>query len=112
MVKPRRTLVRKNFLASFFVSLLLWLSWLTIFFFVPPEYTALPFVFLVLTFLAVLFTTALVFANTRRGLLIAGGMVVFMVLRYFEIGNYLNLLLLAGLLLSIEYYLSSSANSH
>ena len=110
MLKPKRILVRKNFFASFLVSLLLWLFWLIVFFFIPPEYTAMPFVFLTLTFLAVLFTTALVFANTRRGLLAAVGITVFMILRYFEIGNYLNLFLLAGLLFSIEYYLSSTGN--
>ena len=96
---------RKNFFAAAVITAVLWIVWAIMFFLVPPE-GAMPFVFLLISFLVVLFSGALIFANTRRGLLLSLGVVSFMLLRYFEIGNYLNLVLLAGLLLSVEYYLS------
>lgn len=98
---------KKNFFASLIITTLLWIAWATIFVYVPPEYFLMPLIFLIVTFLAILFTFSLIFANTRRGLLVAIGTVSFMTLRYFGIGNYLNLLLIAGILLSVEYYLSN-----
>lgn len=103
----RQKIVRKNFIATFLLTVFLWATWTIFFLLVPPEYFLTPLAFLLISFLAVLFTFALLFANTRRGLLVALGVTVFMILRYFEIGNYLNLLLLAGIFLSLEYYLSN-----
>lgn len=108
MLKPRQRIIRKNFIAAFLLTFLLWTVWVIFFFFTPPEYFLTPLVFLLISFLAILFTFALLFANTRRGLLVALGAISFMALRYYEIGNYLNLLLLAGVLLSLEYYLSNN----
>lgn len=66
----------------------------------------MPIVFLAVTSISVFFLAALVFANTRRGLLTAGGVVFFMLLNYYEAGNYLTAFLILGILLSIEYYFS------
>lgn len=107
MLKPRQKIIRKNFVITFLLTVLLWGTWAIFFFFIPPEYFLTPLVFLLISFTTILFTFALLFANTRRGLLVAVGVVAFMALRYYEIGNYLNLLLLAGVLLSLEYYLSN-----
>lgn len=114
MLKARQKIIQKNFVATFFVTLLLWSALALIFFFVPPEkpfmtegLRFMPLVFLVLSFLALLFAGSLLFANTRRGFLLSLLIIIFMVLRYWEIGNYLNLLLLGGIFLSLEYYLSN-----
>lgn len=97
---------RKNFLPTLVVAIFLWIVWAVIFFFVPPEGLLIPVVFLLVTFLAVFFIGALLFANTRRGLLAAIGVLIFMGLNFYGAGNYLNAVLLAGLLLAAEYYLS------
>lgn len=97
---------RKNFLLSFAVALLLWLTWFVIFLFIPPETYFTLIAFLVVTFLTTFLTAALLFANTRRGLLIALGVIIFMLLNHYEAGNYLNIILVAGILLTTDYYLS------
>ncbi|MBI2007422.1 MAG: hypothetical protein HYS83_01850 [Candidatus Blackburnbacteria bacterium] len=97
---------RKNFLLSFAVALLLWLSWLAIFLFIPPEAFFVPIVFLAVTFLAIFLTVTILFSNTRRGLLTALGAIIFMILNYYHATNYLNIVLVGGVLLTIEYYLS------
>jgi len=102
---------RKNFLATGVLSILLWVIWATIFFFVPPENFLTPFLFLFLTGLSVFFTAALLFANTRRGMLTAFGIAAIMVLNYFGLGNFLNLILVAGVLLVGEYYFSKNTQT-
>lgn len=105
MVLPRVRL-RKNFFLTVLITLFLWCIWALIFLLVPPEYFLMPAVFLVITFLGVLFPSSLVFANTRRGLLVAGGVVLFMLFNFLGFGNYLNLILLTGIIISFEYYFS------
>lgn len=90
------------------VALFLWIVWAIIFLSVPPEGLLIPSLFLLVTFLAVFLSTALLFANTRRGVLAASGVVIFMILNFYGVGNYLNAILLMGLLLALEYYLSAN----
>lgn len=97
---------RKDFFFSFLVAVTLWVFWLTLFFFVPPEIPGITFLFLVLTFAAFFLTAALLLANTRRGFLVAVGAVLIMLLSYYGAGNYLNILLVIGILAATEYYLS------
>lgn len=105
--KTQIILRRKNFLPAAFLTLLLWIVWMIIFFFVPPEIFLMPILFLLVTFLCFLFTTSLVFANTRRGVIIASGVIFLMILKYFGLINYLNIALVVGILGSVEYYLST-----
>lgn len=97
---------RKNFLPTLLITIILWSIWAITFFFVPPETFLVPILFLFITFLATLFTGSLIFANTRRGLLSALGILFFMLLNYYNIGNYLNIVLLVGILFAAEYYFS------
>ena len=97
---------RRNFLPAVFLSLFLLLIWIIIFYFVPPAGTLTPSLFLIVTFLIVLTTTSLIFANSRRGLVIAIAAISFMLLNYFKIGNFLNLIFLVGILICTEFYLS------
>jgi hypothetical protein len=110
MATKERLKIRKNFLPTVLVTLFLWICWGIIFFFVPPEYLLMPFVFILITFFAVLFPAALIFAHTRRGLFSAFYVVLIMSLNYIGIGNILNFFLLLSLFVALEYYLSQKQN--
>lgn len=95
---------RKNFLPTLIVTLLLWILVAGLIYFVDPETTfALPGFFL-LIFLGLLFAFSTVFASSRQGFLISFGFTLFLILRYFGVGNILNFLLLSGLLITVEIY--------
>lgn len=77
---------RKNFLPTAIISLILWsLLALLIYFFSPQDQFALP-VFFLLLFFSLFFSLALLITHTRRGLLLATGITLFLLLRYFGQG--------------------------
>lgn len=95
---------RKNFLPTLFVTILLWAALaFEVFFIEPSGFGTLP-LFFALFFLAAIFTFSTLFLNTRRGFVIALGALVFLVLRYFGVGNIVNLLLLTGIVIAIEVF--------
>lgn len=97
---------RRNFFVSFLATILLWLLIFCFIYFVDPENIVARVTFFVSVFFVVLFTASFVFANSRRGLITAFVITFFLILRLFGIGNILNLLLLAGLAVCIDYYKS------
>lgn len=97
---------RKNFFSSFLLTVLLWLLLFCFVYIVDPDNLVSRILFFVFEFLVVLFTTSFVFANSRRGLISASVVTIFLILRLFGIGNILNLGLLVGLGVCIEYYKS------
>jgi len=56
-------------------------------------------------FPASFFTLAVVVGNSRRGLVIALGLTGFLILRVYQLGNLLNLLLMVGLVVAVDRYL-------
>jgi|SRR3989344_9168669 len=104
MAKLERFRSRKNFFLTTILTIFLWICWAAVFFLIPPEYFLTPFLFLLLSFFVVLFTSSLIFANTRRGLLTTIGVILYMVLSFYGLGNYLNAFLIAGVLVASEYY--------
>lgn len=94
---------------TFFIIVILWLSIFSLVYFVSPDTSGAIVLLFVLTFLALLFTFATLFINTRRGLLIALSLTLFIVLRYFGIGSLLNLFLILGIAGSIEFYLMKNS---
>lgn len=96
--------LRKNFLPTLLVAILLWLGVVSIIYFVEPDTFGIFTVFFFLVFLALLFTLSLLFAHTRRGALIAVGLTLFLILRYLGIGNILNFLLILGIAVTVELY--------
>ena len=95
---------RKSFLPSLIIAVLLWIGLGLIVYFVNPySFGAMPML-LITIFLATLFTFALIFANTRRGVLVSLIVTIFLILRYFGIGNVLNFILLSGLGITIELF--------
>jgi hypothetical protein len=71
----------------------------------PNSFWTIPVFFLVV-FLFLFLGFCLLFVNTRRGLLTSSALTIFLLLRYFGVGNILNLLLIVGLTASIEVYCS------
>lgn len=107
-MKKRRDqiLKRRNFLPTLLVAVTLWGLIAGLIYFVEPEtFGAIP-LFFALVFFALLFTSSLIFGNKRRGLITAISLTLFLILRYFGIGNILNFLLIAGLAVTIEIYLA------
>jgi len=95
---------RKNFLPTLIITFLLWMLTSGLVYFIDPETAlALPGFFL-LIFLSLLFTFSTIFASSRRGFLISFGITLFLILRYFGVGNVLNFLLISGLLVTAEIY--------
>lgn len=54
--------------------------------------------------MALFLTFALALANSRRGFLIAIGAIGFLIFRYYDLANYLNLTLFLGILICLEIY--------
>lgn len=100
---------RKNFLPSLIVTILLWILLSGFIYFVDPDSLAAVPVFFLLEFVTLLFTTSILFGNTRRGAIATLVITVFLILRYFGVGNLLNLLLLVGVGITIEVYFSKNS---
>lgn len=66
--------------------------------------TGLYLPFFLLFFPALFLTLAIILANSRRGLLIAIAVTIFLMLRIYQLGNLLNLLLIAGIVVAIGRY--------
>jgi len=97
---------RKNFLPTFLLAFLFWLLWGGLVYFSSPDNSLLIVGFFLLLFLAVFLTAALIFANSRLGLLAATFIVLSLLFRYFQVGNILNLTLLTGIFIALGFYLS------
>jgi len=109
LLKARR-LRRKNFLPTFILIIFFWSTFIFLIFFIEPDQVKdiiipgayLPF--FINLFLALFFTLSVVFNNSRRGLLANLGVIAFLVLCFHGLGNLLNLLLIAGLLITIDVF--------
>ena len=104
---PDRARYRKNLLPAILVTIIIWFLWTTVFLFVPPDSLVAIILFLLLSFIASLFTGALVLGRTRRGVLLGIGVLIYMGLSFYGVANYLNLILIAGVILTLEYYFST-----
>lgn len=106
--RQKEVKLRKNFFVTLLVIIVLWLFVISIIFFVDPSGIGVVPLFLIVSFLALFFTISTVLINTRRGLIISTGLIIFSILRIFGIGNILNLILLIGLVVTLEFYLSKN----
>lgn len=114
---------RRNFLPSFILNLVLWISTILIVVFLDPE-KIVNFTFYIVHFnlhpnvalfflsltLSLTLTFALLFANTRRGLFLATFVTLALFLRLEKLGYWYNLLFLFIILLSLEIYISKRKN--
>lgn len=95
---------RKNFLPTLFLAILFWGFWGHIVFRVPPDSDLSIIIFCLLLFLALFLTSALITANSRLGSLIAILTLLVLIFRYYQIGNPVNLFLLAGIFAALGVY--------
>ncbi len=106
MVKRRR----KNFFPALILIFFFWTTLILMIFFVEPSLVKdilipgfyLPF-FLNL-FLALFFTLAIIFGHSKKGFLWSLGVIIFLILRLFDLGNILNIILIAGLIFALDYH--------
>jgi len=105
-IRHKQILKRKNFFPTLLITITLWLLLAGLVYFTGPEdFFAVPAFFFV-SFLVLLFSFSIIFSNTRRGLVAALGLILFLILRYFGVGNVLNLILIIAILICFELYFS------
>lgn len=108
---------RRNFLPTFIINLLLWVSWIYVVLRIPPEneiqftvyglQLSLPMgtlLFFSTLTLTLALSLAFVFSNTRRGFFLSlffNGLLLLRLLKQFQL---LNVILLAGILICLEVY--------
>ncbi len=104
---------RKNYFPTLVLILLLWSLLGLMLVYVEPELVkdvlvpGLYLPFFLLFFPASFFSLALLLANTRRGLIASLGLSVYLVLRIYQLGNLLSLLLIVGIVIAVTRYLDS-----
>lgn len=103
-IRKQQILKRKNFLPSLIITLLLLATLILILYFTDPKLPIYIVLFLINIFLFLFFMSSILFASSRRGLIIASCTVLFLVCRLFGIGNILNLILIVGLGIIFEIY--------
>ncbi|OGM15847.1 hypothetical protein A2V56_05440 [Candidatus Woesebacteria bacterium RBG_19FT_COMBO_42_9] len=102
--RQKEVKLRKNFFPTLLITIVLWTLLAGLIYFVDPfALGAIP-AFFILVFLALLFTFSFLFVSTRRGVIFAVAITIFLILRYFGVGNVLNLLLIIGVLIALEIY--------
>ncbi|OGM77241.1 hypothetical protein A2210_02715 [Candidatus Woesebacteria bacterium RIFOXYA1_FULL_40_18] len=105
--RKEQALRRKNFFPTLILTVLLWAAAGALIYFVEPDTFGAISAFFMTIFFALLFTFSTILANTRRGLITALGLTIFLILRYLGVGNILNFLLIAGVVITAELYFST-----
>ena len=100
---------RKGYLLTLVITGAFWASLVLMIFYVNPERPYAIFVFFLLLFITLLFTLALVFGNSRRGLIASVGIMLFLFLSHLGVGTPLNLLLLVGAAVAFEFYFTKNS---
>lgn len=96
-IRKQMILRRKNFLPSLVITLLLFTSLVLTIYFLDPASSLNILIFFILIFTLSFFIFSLILANSKRGLIISFCITLFIILRYFGIGNILNAVLIAGI---------------
>lgn len=103
-MRKKVDLKRRSFLPAFLVAALSWLTLFSLIFFYAPETKLLISLFYLLLFISCFLTFSLLLANSRRGVLLALGVITLLSLKQIQQAHFLNLFLIGGILLSIELY--------
>lgn len=112
-IRKQMILRRKNFFPSLAITILLGISLALIVYFTDPSESIFVFIFFLNLFLFSMFIFSLLFANSRRGLIISISLNLFVILRYFGVGNILNAVLLTGLgIIAIIYNERTTKTGH
>jgi hypothetical protein len=96
--RQKQVKLRKNFFPTLLITILLWGFLGGLIYFVDPSSPGAVSTFFILLFLSLLFTFSILWADSLLGTAYSLGFTLFLILRYFGIGNVVNLLLLLGVL--------------
>ena len=96
--------LRKNFFGTLLATIILWTLLGVVIYFTNPASLINIFLFLLIFFFATLFTLSTILTHTRKGVLIASVLTIFMILRILGVGNLLNFILLIALSVAAEIY--------
>ncbi|OGM16680.1 hypothetical protein A2V55_01035 [Candidatus Woesebacteria bacterium RBG_19FT_COMBO_37_29] len=99
---------RRNFFPTLVLTLIFWLLTSLIIYLFDPSLTGAVPLFFASFFISIFLTLSLIFANSRRGILFSSGIFMFLILRYFGVGNILNLILILAIITAFEIYLSKN----
>lgn len=99
---------RRNFFLTLIVTIAFWIVAGMFIYFTDPQTPGILPLFLTILFFAIFFTASILLVNRRRGLLIAISSVIFLILRYFGIGNILNLVLIVAIVISLDFYFAKN----
>jgi len=101
---------RKNFLPALIFALIFWGLWGWLVYSFSPANNLLILIFYLLLFLATFLTSSLIFANSKLGAIAALWLILFLIFRFFKIGNILNLSLLTVIFFLIGIYFFKSSH--
>ena len=99
---------RKNFFPTLIIIVISWFAVAAIIYFINPAILGIVPLFFLIFFIALLFTFSTLLANSERGLIIAFTATLFLLLRYLGVGNIINFLLIVGLGITTDLYLSKN----
>ncbi|PIU03414.1 hypothetical protein COT44_03145 [Candidatus Shapirobacteria bacterium CG08_land_8_20_14_0_20_39_18] len=97
---------RRNYLPTLLLTIIFWLLFGYIVLFTAPASSLLIFLFYLTLTLSLSLTLSLLLANSRRGFLLAFGLVVFLFFKQVDLLNVLNILLVLAIIISVEIYSS------
>jgi len=109
-LRQKKVKLRKNFFPTLLFIILLWSLAAFIIYFVDPSAFGMVPALLLVIFFALLFTASMLFANTRRGVITASLLILFLILKYLGIGNIINFLLILGVGVTLELYLGTKSS--
>ena len=102
--RKKQVLQRKSFLPTLVVVVILSLSLAGLIYFVDPATFGAAGIFFLLIFIILLLSFSVILGNTRRGILVASSLTIFLLLRYLGVGNLLNFILIVCIALAFEIY--------
>ncbi|RLC32794.1 hypothetical protein DRH13_01080 [Candidatus Woesebacteria bacterium] len=106
--KRKKIRRRKNFFPTLIIIFISWFAIAAIIYFINPATLGIVPLFFLILFIAILFTFSTLLVNSERGLIIAFTITLFLFLRYLGVGNIINFLLLLGLGITTDLYLSKN----
>ncbi|MCX6816996.1 MAG: hypothetical protein NTZ93_03960 [Candidatus Beckwithbacteria bacterium] len=104
---------RKNYLPTLLLVLILWALLGLMLYFVEPAMVkdilipGLYLPFFLLFFPASSLTLGIIFNNSLRGLLLAIGITAWLILKVYQLDNWLNIILISGIIITVDRYLST-----
>lgn len=93
---------KNNFIPPLIVTGLLWFAAILFVFATEPEKIVNQIVLLIIIYFALFFTFGIVLGSKRRGAIVSGMLLSFLIIAYFGAGSIVNFLLLAGISIALE----------